>query len=247
MPNVRITELTELAPGGIAPDDVLEIVDVSAGSNSKIRASSFASITTAEMPFTPPTISTFSLQRQGSTGSITNLSSGRGVRITAKGTSTNLNELSYAMVPITSGSNGWQAVARLRRHSPIVNWCMTGMLVRNSTSGKSDLLSVGSDAAQGLNFNSFSSDTAWAGVAGLLVWSDLDFWLKVSEISGTRKWFVSKDGEFWVQVQSQQMTAAYVTSATHVGFHLNPNFGNVASMQNIDHAFDCLSWSQTAL
>lgn len=204
-------------------------------------------VSTGEMTFTPPTTTTLSVQRTGVAGTISNLSSSRGIRLQGPGTTTNSNSLIYAMKAISSGSGGWNAIARLRRHTPLGLYAMAGVLVRDSVSGKSEAVCLGYDAVQGLNHDKFTNDTTFLSVTGLAIWPEMDFWLKVQEISGTRKWFVSKDGDFWSQVLSQTISTAQVSSSTHVGIVLNPNTSGASALQSVDMAIDCLSWSQTAL
>lgn len=195
----------------------------------------------APPPVLKPTMSIFPVQRLSTDASILDIYDG--VRIIAKTTNTNTNALNYAAVPIVSGPNGWRATTKLRRHTPITEWAMTGLILRDSASGQSLLYCHGRDGSPGFIRNTFSSDVAWSSMAVVVGgWETMEWWMRVEQDLSTRRVFVSVDGDFWQQIYSEAATAS--VTPDQVGVVVNPNMGYFYSsnLQLVDMAMDCLSW-----
>jgi sucrose-6-phosphate hydrolase SacC (GH32 family) len=197
---------------------------------------------------TTPTTSTFSVTRSGNSGAgtITNLSNGLGIRIASTIPSGNTNSLTYAVVGVTVGTNGWQCTVRLRRHVPLWSWGMFGMIMRDSASGKSVTYALGNDSIVGFNRNQFSTDDAWGGVASMNAsWQSLNWWMRIKDDKTNWMLYLSMDGNFWTEVYREARNGYLGTVPTHVGIAINPNFngGTDASCRiGTPVAMDCFSF-----
>lgn len=154
-----------------------------------------------------------------------------GMTISATLTALNSNSLIYAAKPITrGGTSGFELKAKLRRNFGIVSWVMTGIILRDSVSGKSVLMSLGRDATIGFNRNTYNSDTSFAAVATAMGLSDnaggigFDWWMKLRDDGTNRNWYYSFDGDLWIGPFSVETNTTFVTP-THVGIVFNPNDG----------------------
>lgn len=202
-----------------------------------------------EATWTPPTTSTFTLNRPA-TGTISNLSNSRGVRIAAPGTTVDSNSLHYAMHAITSGAGGFQAIGRFRVHHPILSGgnITTGIIIRDNSSGKSELYGGGAYPANGIVRSQYTNDTTWGGAGHFVEYNYTEVWLKVEWLpGGAKKFSISRDGDAWILIDGFGLANFLYANATHIGFALNPNAAGHATMQTKNIFFDCLSWSQTAL
>ena len=197
-----------------------------------------------ELAFAPPTTATFATQR-ADTGVIENISSNRGVRIrfTAPGTVTNSHL--YALTPITSGAGGWQAIARIKVHGWLINFVKAGMSIRDSVSGKSQIIGFAENYT--LNNNWYSADTTQVSGTAYTGISEHDAWFKLMEDGTNRKFYYSLDGDYWQLVFSATIASQYVTAPTHVGFGWNAAYNTGSIGAGTESAVDCLSWSQVAL
>ena len=197
---------------------------------------------------TPTLAGNFPTTRAG-TGSVTDFA--HGVRLAAPATSTNTNSLVYALQSISAGASGWRATARLRRHFPLLQWAMTGIMVRNSGDSKSRTYALGNDATtNGFNRNTFTNDTTWASVTGMLQsWYENNLWMRIHDDLTNHKISVSLDGDAWMQIYSEARTT-HVTP-DQVGFFMLPNMGASPGPSTVLHGqtlnFDCLSWEFESL
>lgn len=196
-----------------------------------------------EMSWSPPTTSTFTTNRPD-TGTISNISGGRGVRISAPGTTTDTNRLHYALHNVVHTSNNWQVVARFRRHFAFNPNAVTGIVIRDS-GGKSEIYGIGGYTTAGLCWAYYTNDTTWSSGSGIATLTEANFWLKITNNGTTREVFSSMDGEAWSRFRT--LTPTHVTTAATIGFGMNPNSSNETDCQNSDLIIDCLSWQQTAL
>lgn len=194
-----------------------------------------------EITFISPTTSTFATVR-ADTGTFENLSENRGVRLRFT-TPGNTNNHLYALNTITSGAGGWQAITRVRQHSWAINYMKSGISIRDSVSGKSQLLGLG-DAYTFANIW-FSNDTTYVNGTSYTGISDHNIWLKLMEDGTNRKFYYSLDGDFWQLLFTATIASQYVTAPTHVGIGMNPAYTGIGASKEI--ATDWLSWQQTAL
>lgn len=195
---------------------------------------------TGEAAYIMPSVADFETSRAG-TGTISDTS--KGVRIVAPSPSTNTNSLIYLLKTITAGANGWQATARIKRHTPLQQWGMMGMIVRNGTDGKSVTYATGNDSIIGINRNQYASDTSWNAVSGIVTFYGLDLWIRIKDDLTNRKVYISSDGEYWQQIYTEARTT-YVTP-DQVGVFINPNFGSTATQSiNVrpEVGMEVLSW-----
>ncbi|KAF5037173.1 hypothetical protein DSECCO2_567360 [anaerobic digester metagenome] len=204
-----------------------EWVDVPASSGSS-----------AEAPFVKPQLEDFNVTRAG-TGVIANNS--KGIRISAPGTSSNVNNLIYCLKNIVPGVAGWRTTMRIHRKTPLVKWGMMGLIIRNSTDGKSVTYALGNDSVIGLNRNLFSSDTTFAGVAGIVEYYGLDIWLRIVDDLTNRILYCSTDGIWWQQVYSELRNVH--TTADQVGAFINPNYGSTGTSINVRADVGMEIWS----
>lgn len=195
--------------------------------------------TIPEAAFTKPTAAGFAASRDGGVAAFADIT--YGVRLTAPGTTGNTNNLLYLVDTITEGAAGYRATARIRRHTPLDKWGIMGLILRNSADGKSVLFGIGNDTLIGFHRNSYSSDTAWAAVAGVIAYQELDFWIRVHDDLTNRKIYISRYGDFWQQIY----TEAHDTycAPTQVGVFINPNFGDATSANiRANTGMDVYSW-----
>lgn len=198
-----------------------------------------------EAPFIKPVKASFT-QRTGSGATITDYA--LGVTLQSNITSTNTNDLTYCVQSIiTPGAAGWKATARLKRTTPLTNWMSTGMILRDSSGGRSRIYWLGTDGNTGFNWNVFNSDTSWAGVAGIVSGIyDMDFWMQIEDNLTNHIIRVSKDGYNFQEIFRHSRTNWMTPN--QVGFFLNPNGGgSSANIQTRPMPFSCLSWEQVAL
>lgn len=200
---------------------------------------------TGEAPWITPTVAGFTT-RVG-TGAFADYA--EGVIVTAPGTVGNVNNVNRATVPIVAGAGGWQATARFKVHFPQCNWPMAGMVVRNSGSGAMEMLSLGNDAIIGINRNTYSNDTTFVSVSGIVARYNPDLWMRVKDNLTNRIWYTSEDGYFWQQIFIESRTN--FLTPNQVGFQLNPNTGGPsggsANVQNRNLGFSVLSWQFQSL
>jgi len=196
-----------------------------------------------EAHYTVPAASDFTVQR-ASSGAIADRPDGKGVRISITAPSGDSNDLQYAMVPISAGATGWNAIARIRRFGPPGLYASCGMIMRDSGSGHSECYGYAiGKMAQSL----LSGDTTFYALNNLVPWYESDFWMKIEEISGIREMYVSIDGTFWQKINGESLAGAYLSYPTHVGFYLNANYGGESYLVSRETAVDCLSFEQNAL
>jgi hypothetical protein len=192
---------------------------------------------------TPPAVSTLTTRANG--GTIAD--STYGFTIINTFTSSNTNSLAYAVTPIVRGATSkFDFIVRMRLHFGLYNWVMAGMILRDSSSGNSLTMGMGSDSVQGFNINHFSNDTTWASVAGAyaLGYDTLnDFWLKLTDDNTNRTWYLSLNGSDWVQIYTEAKSS-YASSANQVGVFINPNCGGTGqgTVQGKNAMVECLSW-----
>lgn len=199
----------------------------------------------SEATFYKPTVAGFAASR-ADTGTLANIA--MGVRMTAPGTTTDTNSLIYLVDSIIEGTAGYRATARIRRHTPLVSWGMMGLILRNSSDGKSVIYCIGYvDPRTGFYRNTYSSDTAFASAAALASWYELDFWLRVHDDLTNRKIFVSRYGDYWQQIYTEAHDT-YV-APNQVGVIINPNFGATGESVNVRAAtgMDVYSWQLESL
>jgi len=196
-----------------------------------------------EAAFTKPQIVDFATIKEPTGGYISNTENG--IRIVGIGTSSNTNVLSYALKPITRGPGGWQLTTRIRRFTPLEQWGMMGVIIRDSVSGKSSAIWLGNDNGVGFNKNYFSDDDTWNGVSGVAVFANLNFWLRITDNGTTRTWAVSNTGDFWTDIYSEA-SDSYITP-THAGVGINPNFGNTSYLHGKLVGMDVYSFKMEAL
>jgi len=203
------------------------IIEDSANSYNKkrVKKSSLWGGGFGEADWTIPTTSTFAVTRSGNggVGTITNLSNGLGVRLASTIPSGNTNSLTYAAVAVSVGAAGWRTTIRMRRHVPLMDWLMAGIIMRDSVSGKSVTYALGSDANIGINRQQFANDDTWNGYAGVERWYLQDVWLRVLDDLTNWYLYVSIDGNTWYQAYQETRNTYLGTVPTHVGIFLNPN------------------------
>lgn len=177
-----------------------------------------------EASWTTPTVAGFDLIRSG-TGQLTNFTESgiSGVLVTAPATTANTNSLTYGVNTIPSGDHGWRLTTRIRRLTPLAQWGMMGIILRDGSSGKSVVFGLGVDSTTGINRNQFSNDTTWNSVSGVVSWYELDLWFMVYDDLTTRHISVSRDGFDWQEIYTEASNS-YITP-TQAGVFINPDFG----------------------
>lgn len=197
---------------------------------------------------TPPLLASFATTRlNGGTMSDAKY----GFLITQTGTATNTNALAYAINAITRGAGStFTLIMKLRCDMPLSSWAMTGIIFRNSGSGSSVTYALGNDGTHGFNKNTWTNDTTWSGVTGIFPWGAIDgvrgdWWMKVVDNNVNRTFFVSLDGDQWVQF-FQESSTTFITP-THVGVFWNPNFGGApTNAASKIYNMTVLHWSYVA-
>lgn len=213
--------------------------------------------TLAEAIFTKPAAADFAVTR-ADTGSVADCL--RGVRIAAPAYASNTNSLKYAMKAVSAGANGWQCTMRLKRNMPYMNYGGAGLIVRNSSDGKSLVIALGKiTSSVGIHRIQMNADATWGSHSTLFDFDyvgstgycryppPLDIWLRIRHYGTARTIYYSFDGDFWTLLLTET-TTTFITP-THVGFALNPNFADADSafIQGKDVAIDCLSFVQEEL
>jgi hypothetical protein len=199
-----------------------------------------------ETPFNKPASSVLATQLL-SGGSIYDMSNGGGFTLENTATSTNDDTKNmYAVKSITSGANGWDASMRIRL--PVLdNGNGTAGIAIRDAGGKIEKMTIGTGY---LCLEKYSSSTVVASRSNLFPWVEATIWLKVEDLSGTRNYYISSDGDFWQIIYSVAVASAYVTTPTQVGFTFNPNYGassHAAAISGQQVTASCLSFSQGAL
>lgn len=198
-----------------------------------------------EAPYLQPVLASFT-QRLGTGASASNYA--KGIVLSCPITSSNVNDLTYCVKTIiTPGAAGWKATTRLKRTTPLTNWMATGMILRDSVGGRSRIYWLGSDSTQGFNWNQYTNDTTWGGVAAIMGWFfDMDFWMQIEDNLTNHIIRVSKDGYNFQEIFRHSRTTWMTPD--QVGFFLNPNGGgSSANIQTRPMPFACLSWEMVAL
>lgn len=193
----------------------------------------------------PTLMTTFPIIREDVNCSIRDFEGG--IRITALGLNFNGNNLRYAIHPFTSGSNGWIATARFVKHSLHTSWAMHGIIERYSVSGASRLFSFGRDISAGFNVHNYSSDTGFAGVAGLGEYYDYDVWMRIRVNGGFRYMEYSRDGRAWQTLLVDTVASSYIPVSDQIGVYYNPNYGGSGSPAHTDGHIDLIHWQFTQL
>lgn len=223
-------------PTGGTADQILSKIDGTNYNTQWVDAPSGGG--SLEVAFTKPTITDFDASRAG-TGTLSDVTNG--VRLVAPGTTSNVNSLIYLVKNVVEGVNGYRATARIRRHTPLEKWGMMGLILRNSSDGKSVVYGLGNDNRIGFNRNTFSNDTTWASVAGIVNYNELDFWIRVHDDLTTRKIFISRYGDYWQQIFSEAHDT--YCAPNQVGVFINPNFGDSTAVNvRAETGIDVFSW-----
>jgi hypothetical protein len=199
---------------------------------------------TAELFWYPPTTSTYTVTRSGSSGSgtVTNMSSNRGTRISAYRISSSTNSLTYAMVAATPGvSSQWSLTVRLRRHWGLNNYGGTGIIVRNSANGYSKTVWLqATSSSVGFYTGTFSGDDSNTGSTAISSYTSLNWWQKVVYDGTNLNYYVSQDGDEWELLLSEAASTYLTAVPTHVGVAINPNIAVTGT--TLPFAMDVLSW-----
>jgi len=244
MANKKISDFT--AATTLADGDLFEL-ETAGGNSRKITKANLLNpgLMRGEAAWTKPTLTTLSTTRAG-TGTVEN--STNGVRLRAPGTSSNSNSLIYALQSYSTGASGCRATARFRSPTPLMNWGAMGMILRNSSSGNSRLYWRGYDTVQGFNRNTYTNDTTWASVTGLVASSFPDEWWMCIRDDLTNHYIeISTDGQYWQEIYREARTTHMTPD--QVGVFLNPNYGQTSSGLNAGIAnirnevyLECVSW-----
>lgn len=141
---------------------------------------------------------------------------------------------------VTATAPGWQATCRIRRITPYHQYAMFGMLLRNSSDGKSVTLAIGTNTVSGINSDLYTNDTTYSSGRGLFTSYLQDIWLRIKNDTTNRKFYCSLDGVNWQQIKSEARTTH--TTPDQVGVYLNPNSNGNANINGAEVYMIVYSW-----
>lgn len=199
-----------------------------------------------EAAFTIPTLSMFTAATRNATG-FAAADTDYGIRFKGPVNTTGANDLNYVARAIAAGAAGWRATARIRRNLGLLQWVGAGLMLRESSTGKTVNAYLGTySTTQGFCANTGTNDTTISADA-LLARLDMgatDAWIRVTDNLTNRIWSLSFDGENFKDYRTEGRTVH--CTPDQVGFYVTPasNSGNLGSNELVVYG---LSWQYEEL
>lgn len=159
----------------------------------------------------------------------------------------NSNTVRYSLRAVPGAR--WRVTARLRRHARVTSYMSWGLVVRDSSSGKSAIFGFGYEAGGigGVRMASDTSYNTYLSFGGNQLPYQQNIWLRL-EYDGTNcNMWHSFDGYYWTRTVQYGATALWgflANAATHVGFGYNANNSGGG---DIGQEVDLLSWVEETL
>lgn len=158
----------------------------------------------------------------------------------------NTNLLRAALVPVPGTK--FDVKARLRRHTRVASFMSYGLVLREASTGKSQIIGFNYEAG-GLGIVLLTNDTTYndfRSLGGNQMPHQFDIWMRLRWDGTNAVFYLSLDGEWWRPAKTWTDTTwgFFTTAPSHIGFGYNANNANGS---DIGQELDLLSWEASVL